>query len=182
MFILDVVIAWALYILFKTVSRELSRLTAWFRLVYTVFLGVGAIFFFVIIQLINAADYLKAFDPGQLDAQVMLMLDAFNYAWLIGLACFGIHLILIGSMMLASHIAPKALGVVLVIAGAAYVIDTVANALLTNYSEYETAFLAMVAVPAVIAELAFTLWLLLKAGKEQETPAPRDASQEPSVV
>ena len=69
-FILDVVIAWALYVLFKAVSEQYSRLTAWFRLVYTVFLGVALIFFFGVLQLVNGADYLSAFTQGQLDAQV----------------------------------------------------------------------------------------------------------------
>ena len=43
-FVLDIAIAWALYVLFKTVSQQLSLVTAWFRIVYTVFLGVGLIF------------------------------------------------------------------------------------------------------------------------------------------
>ncbi len=46
MFVADLLIAWALYIFFRNLSRDLSLLTAWFRLVYTVFLGVGLIFFF----------------------------------------------------------------------------------------------------------------------------------------
>jgi hypothetical protein len=167
-FIVDVVIAWALYVLFKNVSKELSLLTAWFRLVYTVFLGVALIFFLVVLDLVSGAGYLTAFEPGQLDAQVMLMLNAFNYAWLIGLAGFGIHLMLLGYMMLASGIAPRVLGVLLAVAGAAYVFDTAANALLSNYAEYETLFLLIVAVPSVVGELAFTVWLLRRGGVQQE--------------
>ena len=166
-FIVDVVIAWALYVLFKTVSKQLSLLTAWFRLVYTVFLGVALIFFFVVLDLVSGADYLMVFEQGQLDAQVMLLLSAFNYAWLIGLAGFGIHLMLIGYLMLASGSAPRVLGILLAVAGAAYVIDTLANALLSNYAEYETVFLVIVAVPSVVGELAFTVWLLRKGGVPQ---------------
>lgn len=179
-FIADVVVAWALYVLFKAVSKELSLLTAWFRLVYTVFLGVAAIFFFLALGLVSGAGYLAAFDSGQLDAQVMLALDAFNYTWLIGLAAFGIHLMLIGYLMLSSRIAPRALGIVLSIAGAAYVIDTLAYSLLSNYAEWETAFLMMVALPSVIGELAFAIWLLMRGGKPpaavQEVPASRAAA------
>lgn len=167
-FIVDVVIAWALYVLFKTVSKQLSLLSAWFRLVYTVFLGVALIFFFVVLDLVSGADYLLAFEPGQLDVQVMLLLSAFNYAWLIGLAGFGIHLMLIGYLMLASGSAPRILGILLAVAGAAYVIDTLANALLANYAEYETVFLLIVAVPAVVGELAFAVWLLRRGGVRQE--------------
>lgn len=167
-FIVDVVIAWALYVLFKTVSKQLSLLTAWFRLVYTVFLGVALIFFFVVLDLVSGADYLMVFEQGQLDAQVMLLLSAFNYAWLIGLAGFGIHLMLIGYLMLASGSAPRVLGILLAVAGAAYVIDTLANALLSNYAEYETVFLLIVAVPSVVGELAFAVWLLRRGGVRRE--------------
>ena len=167
-FIVDVVIAWALYVLFKTVGKQLSLLTAWFRLVYTVFLGVALIFFFVVLDLVSGADYLMVFEPGQLDAQVMLLLSAFNYAWLIGLACFGIHLMLIGYLMLASGFAPRILGILLAVAGAAYVVDTLANVLLANYAEYETVFLLIVAVPSVVGELAFAVWLLRGGRVRQE--------------
>ncbi|MFV9672988.1 MAG: DUF4386 domain-containing protein [Acidimicrobiia bacterium] len=167
-FIVDVVIAWALYILFKSVNKELSLLTAWFRLVYTVFLGVALIFFFVVLDLVSGAGYLSAFEPGQLDVQVMLLLNAFNYAWLIGLAGFGIHLMLLGYLLLASDSAPRVLGILLAIAGAAYVFDTVANALLSSYAEYETVFLLIVAVPSVVAELWFAVWLLARGGVRQE--------------
>jgi Domain of unknown function (DUF4386) len=57
--------------------------------------------------------------------------------------------------------------VLLILAGAGYVIDTLANALLANYGDYETAFMLIVAVPSLIGELAFTIWLLLSGGKEQ---------------
>ncbi len=167
-FIVDIVIAWALYVLFKNVGKELSLLTAWFRLVYTVFLGVALIFFFVVLDLVSGAGYLSAFGPGQLDAQVMLLLSAFNYAWLIGLAGFGIHLMLLGYLMLSSGTAPRVLGILLAIAGAAYVFDTAANALVSSYSDYETVFLLIVAIPSVIAELWFAMWLLMRGGVEQE--------------
>ena len=167
-FIVDIVIAWALYVLFKSVNKEVSLLTAWFRLAYTVFLGVALIFFFVVLDLVSGAGYLTVFESGQLDAQVMLLLNAFNYAWLIGLAGFGIHLLLLGYLMLSSGTAPRVLGVLLAIAGAAYVFDTVANALLANYTEYETVFLLIVAIPSVVAELWFAVWLLMRGGVEQE--------------
>lgn len=167
-FIVDVVIAWALYVLFKAVSKEVSLLTAWFRLVYTVFLGVALIFFFMVLDLVSGAAYLAAFEPGQLDANVTLLLNAFNYAWLVGLAGFGFHLMLLGYLMIASGRAPRTLGIFLAIAGVAYVFDTLANTLVSSYMEYETVFLVIVAVPSVVAELWFTVWLLTRGGAQQE--------------
>jgi Domain of unknown function (DUF4386) len=166
-FVLDLVIAWALYVLFRHQSRDISLLTAWFRLVYTSLLGVALLFLFLVLQVVSGADYLTAFQAAQLDAQVTLFLEGFDAAWLIGLVCFGIHLALLGSLVLTSGDIPKILGVLLILAGAGYVIDTLANALLANYGDYETAFMLIVALPSVIGEFAFTIWLLLRGGKER---------------
>lgn len=165
-FVVDVVIAWALYVLFRAVSQEVSLLAAWFRLVYTAFLGVGLVFFFVVLQLVSGADYLAAFEQGQLEAHTTLSLEAFNYAWLIGLVAFGIHLVLLGWLMVRSRSAPSVLGVLLAVAGAAYVFDTLANALVSSYADHADVFLVIVAVPSVVAELSFAVWLLARAGRE----------------
>ena len=164
-FLLDVPIAWALYIVFRTASRDLSLLTAWFRLVYTVFLGVAIVFFFQALQLLSGAGFLGAFDTEQLNVQALVALESFNATWLIGLAAFGIHVILLGYLAITSGYAPRVLGYVLILAGAAYVIDTTAHSLLDNYAEYAGVFTAIVALPAVVAEGWFGLWLLLRAHK-----------------
>lgn len=181
-FALDVVVAWALYIVFRSADRDLSLLTAWFRVVYTVFLGVAIIFFFQALQLLGGADFLTAFDSAQLNAQALVALDSFNSTWLVGLVMFGIHLALMGALVLKSGYAPRALGVVLIVAGTAYVVDTVAHSLLSNYADYETLFIAIVAVPAVLAEGWFGLWLLLKAGKSQRTASEVTLQDGPSFA
>jgi hypothetical protein len=165
-FVIDVVVAWALYVLFRPVSQEVSLLAAWFRLVYTAFLGVGLVFFFVVLELVSGADYLAAFGQGELEAHASLSLDAFNYAWLIGLVAFGFHLMLLGWLMVRSRSAPSVLGVLLAVAGAAYVFDTLANALVSSYADHADVFLAIVAVPSVVAELSFAVWLLARAGRQ----------------
>lgn len=170
-FIADVVVAWALYVLFRSLSRDLSLLTAWFRLVYTVLLGVALIFFFVALDLLGAKDYLSVFDTGQLDAQALLALDAFNYAWLIGLVSFGSHLVMLGYLVVRSGYVTRVLGYILMVAGAAYVIDTVAHAMLSNYADFENVFLAIVAIPSIVGELWFAVWLLMRGGKEHALPA-----------
>ncbi|MEZ5185453.1 MAG: DUF4386 domain-containing protein [Candidatus Nanopelagicales bacterium] len=173
-FMIDVVVAWALYVLFRPVNREVSLLAAWFRLVYTVMLGVSLIFFMVAARIISGSDYLAGVSVQGADIPVMLLLDAFNYSWLIGLACFGVHLMLLAYLVITSGAASKALGVLLGIAGVAYVIDTLANTLLGNYSDYASGFLLMVAIPSIIGELWFTIWLLVKAGKR---PVGTDAQE-----
>ncbi len=164
-FVLDIVIAWALFVIFRPINRDFSLLTAWFRLVYTTMLGVATLFLFLTLEVASGAEYLTAFAPGQLDAQALMYLNAFNWTWLIGLMMFGIHLLLLGYMIVKSRSINPLLGYVVMVAGSAYVIDTLAHAMLGNYADYETLFLMIVAIPAVIGEFAMTLWLLFRAGK-----------------
>jgi len=164
-FLVDVVVAWGLYIVFRRANRDVSLLAAWFRLVYTAFLGVALIYFFQALQFLDSSAIAEGFNTAQGEAQALVALETFNSAWLIGLAAFGVHLVMLGGLIVRSQVAPKALGYVLAVAGAAYVIDTAAHSLLGNYADYETALIAMVAIPSVVAEGWMGLWLLLRAGK-----------------
>jgi hypothetical protein len=173
-FVVDVIVAWALYVLFKRVNEDVSLVTAWFRIVYTVFLGVAVIFFYQALQLLSGSEFLNVFDAGQLEAQALLAADTFNSTWLVGLLVFGVHLILLGWLVVKST-APRLLGYVLIVAGLAYVADTLAHTVLANYVDYENVFLAIVAVPSVIAEGWMGLWLLVKGGKKELSVASSHA-------
>jgi hypothetical protein len=160
--ILDVVVAWALYILLKPVNKNLAMLAAWFRLVFATILGVALHNLLSVLQLLSGADYLTVFETEQLQAQAMLLLNAFNYTWLIGLTVFGLHLFVLGYLVFKSGFIPRIIGILLVVSSLGYITDSFANFLLPNYASYKSIFLLIVAVPAIIAELSLTLWLLLK--------------------
>jgi len=156
----DGVVAWALYIFLKPVNRSLSLLAAWFRVAHAIMLGIALTSLLGILQLVSGADYLAAILSGQLSAQVMLSFDAFNDGWLIGLVFFGVHCLILGYLMFRSGYVPRVLGVLLIIAAFGYLIDSFAHFLLPDYATYQTVFLLIVAVPAIVAELALCLWLL----------------------
>jgi hypothetical protein len=160
--ILDVLVAWALYVLLIPVNKNLALLAAWLRLVYTTIFGIAICNFLSVLRLLSGAEYLKVFEKDQLNAQVMLLIDAFNNGWLIGLVFFGLHLSVIGYLIFKSGYMPRILGVMLIISAIGYLIDSFAHFLLSNYTNYESIFLLIVAVPGVIAELSLCLWLLFK--------------------
>ncbi len=168
MVIFDVVLAWTLYILLKPVNKSLSLLAAWFRLVNATIFGVALYNLFSILHLLGGASYLTVFETGQLQVQVMLFLNAFNYTWLIGLVFFGIHLFLLGFLVFKSGYISRVLGVLLIVASLGYLIDSFAHVLLINYVDYEAIFMLVVFVPGIIGELSFTFWLLLKGAKIPE--------------
>lgn len=162
-FLIDIVVAWALHIVFRAQHHDLSLVAAWSRLVYTVFLGVAAIFFFQALAFYDSAGVADVMSSAERNAQALVGLELFNAAWLIGLAAFGLHLIVLGYLVARSAETPRWLGLLMIAAGAAYIIDTTAYTVLADYADYTDAFLVMVAVPSVLAEGWFGLWLLTRA-------------------
>lgn len=168
MVVLDVVLAWALYILLKPVNQNLSLLSGWLRLVNSTIFGIALYNLFSVLQILSGADYLKVIVTEHLQAQVMLSLNTFNNTWLIGLVFFGIHLFVLGYLIFKSGYIPKYIGILLIVAAAGYLIDSFANFLLPNYADYKDIFLLIVVVPGVIGELSLTFWLLFKSTKLTE--------------
>lgn len=165
-FVLDIAVAWALHVLFRRVHADLSLLAAWFRLGYSVMLGTALVFLFAALALVS--------DPtlagSGSDAQVLLALQAFDFTWVAGLAAFGIHLVLLGRLLLLTHGAPKALAYVLMVAGTAYAVDTVAHLAIADYEAWSSAFLVVVAIPSVIGEAWLAVWLLRVATGRRAVP------------
>jgi hypothetical protein len=159
-FILDVLIAWALHIVFRRVNPDVSLATAWFRLVYAGFLGVAIVSLFNVLELLGGAEYASALGTDQINAHVMRGLGSFESTWLIGLVAFGVHLALLGTLLVRSGYAPKVLGIVLIAAGLAYALDTVAHGLLADYQSYAGGFTAAVAVPSMVGEGWLGIWLI----------------------
>ena len=158
----DVVVTWALYVLFKPVSHTIALLSSLFRLVYIAIKGAALVYFLFALQLLSGADYLSVFELGQLHAQVMLYLGGHNYGFLIGLVFFGIHCFILGYLVYKSGFFPKVIGILLMIACFGYLIDSFANFLMPNYASYQDMMLLVVAVPAFFAEISFCIWLLFK--------------------
>lgn len=145
--IFDVVVAWTLYELYK--KHQLSGLSTLFRMMHAAIMAVAV---FAL--------------PGALtlatEAEILGQVNIFNTIWLIGLFFFGLHLILLGRIIGQ----PKIIAIFLVIAGVMYMVDTSAHFLLSNYEDYASVFLALVAIPSIVGEMAFAIWLLVKGGKD----------------
>ena len=161
-FLCDVLVAWALYVYLKPVDENFSLLTAWFRLVYTLIALVALLHLVTVFRLLNTPAYLDLFQPDQLQAQVMLSLNAFRSDWYFGLLFFGIHLGLLGYLVLRSKYIPGILGILLIIAGLGYLLTTLKPFLFPSinvgFAEY-----------TYYGELIFMLWLLIKGSRTKQS-------------
>jgi hypothetical protein len=163
--ILDVLIAWALYVLLIPVNRCVSLLTAWFRLVYTVIALFSLLNLTTVHRLLHTPVYLTAFGSGPLHAQVLLLLNSYRYDWSFSLIVFGIHLGLLGYLIYHSGYIPKIIGILLVLDGLAWIVNPLQPYL---YPDTPLGFL----FPISFVELILPLWLVIRGWKLQE-PTPR---------
>jgi len=161
-FIGDVVIAWSLYVLLARVNRSLSLLAALFQLVYAAVAISGTLNLVTVFRMVTTPEYRTVFGPGQLSAQIDLLLHSFRYGWAMSLVLFGIHLVLVGYLIFRSTYIPRIIGILLVIDGLGWVVDSVSPYLLPN------AKLGFVSI-TFFGELVFMLWLLIRGWKIKET-------------
>jgi hypothetical protein len=146
--VFDVVVAWALQELYK--EHGLTVLSTLFRMMHAAIMAVAV--FALVVSLSSGSEQ-----------EILRQADIFNIIWLIGLFFFGIHLILLGNIIGR----PRLIGVFLALAGCMYMVDTGAHFLLPDYDSHATVFLAMVAVPSIVGEMSFSVWLLIKGGKDK---------------
>jgi hypothetical protein len=137
---LDVVVAWALYRMFKPVSEGVSKLAAGLRVAY------AAVFVVAISQLIGA---LRA------PSHALGHINTFTNIWDGGLVLFGLGLFVLAYLAHRSGYAPKLLSVLLAIAGFGYVFDTATRVLAPGSSSDISAITG-------IGEFVFAIWLVTR--------------------
>jgi len=145
--ILDIVVAWGLYILLVPANKNLSALAAWLRVIY------GGIFIFAISKLYIALQVIAA--DG---IQAMSYLKAFQSIWDMGLILFGFHLLVLGYLVFESGYIPKWLGVFIVLAAVGYIVDGFGKTLSPGYNLNIAQF-------TFVGEVLLIFWLLWRAFK-----------------
>ena len=154
---LDVFLAWAMYVLLRPVDETLALPTAWLRLVF------AAIVAFALVNLLDAAQMLtglqsSASPPEQVYAQAMHSIASFQNGWQIGLALFGLHLLGVGTLLFRSADFPRFLGVLVIIAGGGYLVDSFGTVLVPGYS-------LTVGAMTFVGEALLIPWFFWRAAK-----------------
>lgn len=158
MVLIDLLLVWTLYLLLEPVNKKISLLSGLFRLVNATIFGVALVDLLAVSNLVNKSK--SALSIDQINTEVLLSFESFNITWLIGLIFFGIHLLLLGYLIYRSNYIHKIFGLLLFIAGTAYLVDSFSNILLLNYSDYKDILSMVVITPAVIGEFALTVRLI----------------------
>jgi hypothetical protein len=129
------------------------------RLAMTTIHGLNLLNYFFALQLLGGASYLAVLSTDQVQALALLFLDAHHYGFEIGIAFLSLHAFILGYLIFKSSYFPRVLGVLFIIAAAGYLVDSFGQLLSANHGTTTPAFIA---IPIVLGEIAFPLWLLIK--------------------
>jgi hypothetical protein len=160
-FIGDILAAWGLYILLKPVNENLSLLTAWLRIIYSVMGLVAVMNLLTVLQLTSHYNYLQAFTNEQLQAHVMIALRSFRDDWSFSFSFFGTYLILLGYLAFVSKYVSKIVSVFLMIAGAGWLTDSLQPLIFPNVN-------LSIGMITGFGELVFLFWLFIKGLRLKE--------------
>jgi hypothetical protein len=142
-FLLDVPVGLLFYALLKPTARTLAAFSACLRLVYA------------------------ALAVANLHNYVFQRLDAYEHGFKLALVCFGAHLLLLGVLLIRSDLVPKAIGRLVVLAGGAYLADT-----LTLFASRSVhAAIAPYLAVAESFEILLAGWLLVRGVTHGESGA-----------
>jgi hypothetical protein len=153
-----------LYKLLKPVDKDYARIMAILVVASVPVAFLNMLNQFAPILLLSGAGYLSAFEPAQLNALVMFFLSLHTYGVFIAGIFWGLWLFPLGYLVIKSSFIPKIIGVLLVIAGLGYIVDSLCKFLLSNYT-------ITIASYTFIGELLLILYLLIKGVKDQQPAA-----------
>lgn len=160
-FTADVALALVFFALFKPVNETLALLAAFFRVAQAAVLAINLLNQFMALLLLSGEHYLAALEPAQLDALVLLFMEAHTYGYLIGLVFFGVSTFVLGYLVYRSGAFPRPFGLALMaLVPFGYLADSFTSFLGSEEEALSTIFVA----PAALTELAFVAWLLWKGG------------------
>ena len=160
--------ALTLYQLLKHVNKSAAS-----AMVVLVAIGAGIVmlnevFGFEALRVATGAVNLASLGTAGSNALALLLVDAQHYGLLIAQIFFGLWLVPLGYLAYKSGWFPKALGVLLIVGAACYIVDMLALFLVPDVGK---AIHSYVTIPSAIAEISMVVYLLVIGVK---TPNPKE--------
>ena len=159
--IFEVLLTVMLYRLFKSVNATMALVATFARLAMSIIMGINLINYLVPLLILNKTGYFIGIEGNELNSVILIFMEAHKFGEYIWQLFFGLHLIALGYLVFKSSYFPKTLGVLMMIGSIGYAGDSLVRLLLINNDVISYLTTALL-VAAVLGELAFAFWLLIK--------------------
>jgi hypothetical protein len=156
-FLTEVAMAAVLYALFRQVHRALALTMGLARLSEAVMQAVAMLGYLVALAVSTGT--LGTFPPDQQDAVTLLALEMHGYTVYVGQLFFGLRLLALGYLIVVAPFVPRLLGILMFVAAAGCLTDSLVKLLWPDLAGITA---VLVGVTALIGEIPFFLWLLVK--------------------
>jgi hypothetical protein len=153
-----VFVAMTLYLLLKHVQKDAARAMVVFAAIGASITCLNAVFEFEGLRVATGAVNLASLGPAGSNALMLLLVDAQHYGLLTAQIFFGLWLVPMGYLAYKSGWFPKALGILLVVGAACYLVDMLAAFLVPDFGKTIHSFIT---IPSAIAEIWMVIYLLL---------------------
>ncbi len=157
-FILDVILIAALYVVLKPVNRSLALLAAFWRLVETAILINVVLSDLDVLRVLSGAGYLQGFEADRLQGLARLSVGAHDAAYGVGLVFAGLGSTVFCYLWYKSRYIPKALAVLGVFSSALLAISLFSFIIFPELSKIVT--VTYYGAPIFVFEIAIGCWLL----------------------
>ena len=154
-------VALALYKLLEGVNRRHASVMVILIVVSIPIAFVNELNSLAALALVRGADFLFIVEKPQREALAMLFINLHGRGLVVAELFWGLWLFPLALLVYRSRFLPRFLGVWLALAGAAWVILSLVSILLPQYQNKVYTYTQ----PAVIGEIVFMLWLLIKGAK-----------------
>ena len=161
-----VFLALTLYILFKQVHKGAARAMVVLVILAAAISSLNVVFEFAGLQVATGAVDMSSLGTEGSNAMVLLLLDTQHYGLLIAQMFFGLWLVPLGYLAHKSGWFPKALALVLVVAGGCYVVDLLTAFLVPDFNQIIGTFIV---IPYIIAEVWMLGYLLIIGVRTDKT-------------
>jgi hypothetical protein len=154
------VLPFVLYKLLGPVDKSMGVLMVAFAVVSTPIDFVAIANQLDILSLLSGDKYKQFFTPDQLQARVLLLLDAYHNKGLVSEIFWGLWLLPFGYLVFKSGFLPRILGVLLMMGCFGYLIGVFGKMLFPPYT-----LPGFVMLPASFGEIGTCLWLLIMGAR-----------------
>lgn len=147
-----------LYTLLKAVSRGLALTVLVLDVISNAVSISGSILLFAPLIILQGDGYLSALTAPQLSSLALLSIKLYESVYAISLGLFSGSCLLTGYLIFRSTFLPKAIGVVLALAGTCYLVNTFVVLMPKGFADY---LFPWIFLPILVGEGSLALWLLI---------------------
>lgn len=147
-----------LYALLKPVHRYLALFVVFLNLITLALEASGKMTLIVAASLLGGSALAGAFEPGRINALAAFAVSLHAYGFALSLIFFGAECVVIGYLIYRSGFLPRSVGVLMALAGTAYLVNSFALLLAPPLASRVSILLVL----SFVGESSLCVWLLAK--------------------